>query len=170
MSDFDYCITEVLKHEGGYSNNVNDLGGETNLGVTHKTYTEYCMEQDFVAKDMKDLTKEDVSPIYKTKFWNAMKCDDIPSGLNYFLFDFGVNCGPFRAIKKLQRCVGTLEDGIIGPQTIAQIFSHDVQTIINDLCIERQKHYESLDSFKHFGNGWTRRNKEVRNKSIEMIK
>ena len=77
MSNFDECLKLVLHHEGGYVNHPKDPGGETNLGVTKRVYQEHGG-----TKDMKDLLVEDVAPIYKKGYWDKMKCDDIPSGLD----------------------------------------------------------------------------------------
>ena len=111
-SNYEHCLKTILHHEGGYVNHPEDPGGETNLGVTKRVYEEHGG-----TKDMKDLTVEDVAPIYKKGYWDRMKCDEIPNGLDLCLFDFGVNAGPGRAAKFLQRMIGTTVDGGIGPNT-----------------------------------------------------
>ena len=169
MSDFDTCIEKVLRHEGGYVNDKNDLGGETNLGVTKKTYTQWCMEQDLLVKDMKDLTVDDVKPIYKRLFWERMMCDDLPVGLRYFVFDFGINSGTGRAVKFLQKLAGSVEDGAMGPKTLEAVKQQDAVHMVDDIFEMRQEFYESLDSFEHFGRGWTKRNNEVHKDSLRMI-
>lgn len=111
------------------------------------------MEQDFHPKDMKDLTVDDVEPIYKRNYWDRMKCDELDPGVAYFIFDFGVNSGPKRAAEYLQSAVGCAIDGSIGPITIAAANEKDSIHIIDQLHRERQHFYEKLKTFEHFGKG-----------------
>ena len=117
MSKFKEALEIILHHEGGYVNHPKDPGGETNLGVTKRVY------EDFGGtKDMKDLTIEDVEPIYRKNYWDKCRCDDLPSGLDLCVFDFAVNAGPGRAAKYLQTLVAALPvDGGIGPMTLAKV-------------------------------------------------
>ena len=92
--NWEKCLKLILHHEGGYVNHPKDPGGETNLGVTKRVYEEWGG-----TKDMKDLTVEDVSPIYKKNYWDRIKGDELPSGLDLCVFDFGVNAGTGRAAK-----------------------------------------------------------------------
>ena len=112
-NNLESSLKAILHHEGGYVNHPKDPGGETNLGVTKRVYEEYGGK-----KDMKDLVVADVAPIYIDRYWGKMKCYDLPSGLDLCVFDFGVNAGPGRAAKFLQRMIGTTVDGGIGPNTI----------------------------------------------------
>ena len=93
-NNFDHCLEIILHHEGGYVNHPKDPGGETNLGVTKRVYEEHGG-----TKDMKDLTFEDVAPIYKKSYWDRVKGDELPAGLDLCVFDFGVNAGTGRAVK-----------------------------------------------------------------------
>ena len=101
--NYDTCLEMILHHEGGYVNHPKDPGGETNLGVTKRVWEEHGGE-----KDMKDLTVEDVAPIYKKSYWDRVKGDDLPDGLDLCVFDFGVNAGTGRAAKYLQSMIGTV--------------------------------------------------------------
>tara|TARA_E500000318_G_scaffold105836_1_gene113192 strand:- start:5 stop:517 length:513 start_codon:yes stop_codon:yes gene_type:complete len=162
------CLETILHHEGGYVNHPKDPGGETNLGVTKKVYEEFGG-----VKDMKDLTREDVEPIYKKNYWDRVKGDQLPSGLDLCVFDFGVNAGTGRAAKYLQTLIGTTADGGIGPNTLKALDSyvdgHGVQTTIENYQAERQKYYESLSTFDTFGKGWTRRVTETTELAVSMI-
>ena len=102
--NYDHCLEMILHHEGGYVNHPKDPGGETNLGVTKRVYEEHGG-----TKDMKDLTVEDVAPIYKKSYWDRVKGDELPAGLDLCVFDFGVNAGTGRAAKYLQNLVGATE-------------------------------------------------------------
>ena len=162
--NFDACLKMLLHHEGGYVWHEEDPGGETNLGVTKKVYQEWGG-----TKDMKDLTIEDVAPIYKKNYWDRCKCDDLPSGLDWAVFDWAVNSGTGRAAKAVQKICGAAQDGAIGPKTLALVKGQDTQYMIEEFGKIRQDFYESLSTFDTFGRGWTRRNSETTKKALEMV-
>jgi len=162
-------LKAILHHEGGYVNHPKDPGGETNLGVTKKVYEEYGGK-----KDMKDLVVADVAPIYIERYWGKMKCDDLPGGLDLCVFDFGVNAGPGRAAKFLQRMIGTTIDGGIGPNTLAKVNEYvkknTIEETIEKYQTMRQEYYEDLSTFATFGKGWTRRVEETTKLALDLIK
>ena len=162
--NFDECLKMLLHHEGGYVNHPKDPGGETNLGVTKRVYEKWGG-----TKDMKDLTVEDVAPIYKKEYWDRCKCDDLESGVDWAVFDWAVNSGTGRAAKAIQKICGAAQDGAIGPKTLALIGKQDTQYVVEEFGKIRQDFYESLKTFDTFGKGWTRRNKETTEKALEMI-
>ena len=162
--NFDECLKMLLHHEGGYVNHPSDPGGETNLGVTKKVYQEWGG-----TKDMKDLTVEDVAPIYKKNYWDRCKCDDLESGVDWAVFDWAVNSGTGRSAKAIQKICGAAQDGAIGPKTLALIGKQNTQYVVEEFGKIRQDFYESLKTFDTFGKGWTRRNKETTEKALEMI-
>ena len=149
-------LEAILHHEGGYVNHPKDPGGMTNMGVTKRVY------EDFGGtKDMKELTVEDVAPIYKKGYWDKMRGDDLPNGLDLCVFDFGVNAGPGRAAKYLQTMIGSTPDGGIGPMTLKAVSEyveeHGLVKAIENYQDARQSYYEKLSTFDTFGRGWTRR-------------
>ena len=162
--NFDECLKMLLHHEGGYVNHPKDPGGETNLGVTKRVYEKWGG-----TKDMKDLTVEDVAPIYKKEYWDRCKCDDLESGVDWAVFDWAVNSGTGRAAKAIQKICGAAQDGAIGPKTLALIGKQNTQYVVEEFGKIRQDFYESLKTFDTFGKGWTRRNKETTAKALEMI-
>ena len=166
--NYDKCLETILHHEGGYVNHPKDPGGETNLGVTKKVYQEHGG-----TKDMKDLTIEDVEPIYRKNYWDKCRCDDLPSGLDLCVFDFAVNAGPGRAAKFLQRMIGTTVDGGIGPMTLAKVNEYVKENTIEETVEKyqsmRQEYYESLSTFETFGRGWTRRVEETTKMALDLI-
>jgi lysozyme family protein len=165
---FSEALEVILHHEGGYVNHPKDPGGETNLGVTKRVYEDFGGE-----KEMKDLTKEDVEPIYKKNYWDRVKGDDLPEGLDLCIFDFAVNAGPGRAAKFIQRLVGTTVDGGIGPNTLKCIDDYvkesSVAETIEKYQSMRQEYYEGLSTFETFGRGWTRRVDEVTQEATKWI-
>ena len=162
------CLETILHHEGGYVNHPKDPGGETNLGVTKRVYEEWVG-----TKDMKELTVEDVSPIYKKNYWDRVKGDHLPAGLDLCVFDFGVNAGTGRAAKYLQKMIGTTPDGGIGPMTLAKLKEYvdakGIEHTVKLYQMGRQKYYESLSTFSTFGRGWTRRVEETTALALKMI-
>ena len=174
MSNYQKCLDIILHHEGGYVNHPKDPGGETNLGVTKRVYDEWCVTEDLAPKDMKDLEVDDVAPIYKKNYWDRVKGDDLPTGLDLCVFDFGVNAGTGRAAKYLQTLIGTTADGGIGPNTLAKLDEYineqenGVMDVIEQYQAERQSYYESLSTFETFGKGWTRRVTETTDTALTM--
>ena len=167
-SNYDKCLKTILHHEGGYVNHPKDPGGETNLGVTKRVYQEHGG-----TKDMKDLLVEDVAPIYKKGYWDKIKGDDLPGGLDLCVFDFGVNAGPGRAAKFLQSMIGTTVDGGIGPNTLAKVEEYVRENGEHETVKKyqemRQKYYEQLSTFATFGRGWTRRVEETTKLALDII-
>jgi len=118
------------------------------------------------------LTREDVEPIYKKNYWDRVKGDYLPAGLDLCVFDFGVNAGTGRAAKFLQKMIGTTPDGGIGPMTLKSLESYvatnGIENTIKRYQAGRQAYYESLSTFATFGRGWTRRNQETTKLALTM--
>lgn len=167
-SNFEACFKELLKHEGGFVNHPKDPGGITNLGVTKKTWDEWTGKDNSI-DDMKALTPDVVKPLYENRYWDACKCDDLASGVDYVVFDTAVNSGKVRAIKFLQSVVGAVPDGAIGPVTIASANELGARLVVERFCDKREAFWRSLTTFDTFGKGWLRRGNEVRNKALEMV-
>ena len=171
--NFDACFTELLKHEGGYVNHPADPGGRTNLGVTQRVYEEW-VGYPVSEKIMRGLTPDHVRALYRVKYWDRVKGDELPDGLDLCVFDFGVNAGPSRAKRYLQMLVGTKPDGIIGPNTmqalkdkVSEVGTKELVRGYSDL---RHQYYRKLRHFKTFGRGWTRRVNEVEEAALHMAK
>jgi len=168
QSNYQKCLETILHHEGGYVNHPKDPGGETNLGVTKRVYKEWGGD-----KDMQDLLVEDVAPIYKKNYWDKVKGDDLPGGLDLCVFDFGVNAGPGRAAKYLQTMIGTVADGGIGPNTLKKVAEYVAENgreaSVKEYQKRRQEYYESLSTFATFGKGWTRRVVETTELALTLV-
>lgn len=166
--NFDKCLSMLLHHEGGFVNHPKDPGGMTNLGVTKKVY-EAWVGKEVDEQTMRGLTFIDVAPLYKKKYWDKVRGDDLPSGVDWCAFDWAVNSGSGRPAKAIQRAVGVTADGAIGPMTLQAVMNNDPEMIIGSVYDQRQKFYESLKTFDTFGRGWTRRNKETLNQALDML-
>lgn len=163
-TNFDVCLKIILHHEGGFSNHPADPGGVTNLGVTKKAYEAY-LGRAVSVDEMRKLTVEKVKPFYKTQYWDKAQCDQLPPGLDMCVFDFAVNAGVSRASRLLQRLVGVIEDGKVGPVTLKKVAdsaaTKGVDSLIASYQSMRQAYYQSLSTYGVFGKGWSRRVREV---------
>ena len=164
--NFTEALEHVLKHEGGFVNHPADPAGITNLGVTIAVWEEW-VGRESSEKEMRSLTPEMVAPLYKRKYWDRVKADDLPSGLNYCVFDASVNSGTGRAAKWLQECVGAVADGAIGEKTLAKVKAHDADALVNAYCDLRMNFLKSLKTFDTFGKGWSRRVEGVRQTALD---
>jgi lysozyme family protein len=170
QSNFETCLALMLAHEGGYVDHPKDPGGRTNHGVTQRVWEEW-VGHEVDEKQMRALTHEMVAPLYKRKYWDAVRADDLVAGVDYCVFDVAVNSGPGRAIKFLQSCVGVTADGGFGPATLAAVkkSEEDPTRLIELYCAKRLEFLQSLKTFETFGKGWSRRVQEVKDKALKML-
>ena len=158
--NFELALKEVLHHEGGFVNHPRDPGGMTNLGVTKATYEEW-IGHPVSERIMRTLTVDKVRALYKARYWDVVRGDDLPAGLDLCVFDFAVNAGPARAVRYLQRIVGAKEDGQIGPKTLSLLQQY-VKGVGREHAVRayqeaRRAYYKMLPTFGTFGRGWLRR-------------
>jgi lysozyme family protein len=166
--NFQTSLNLVLDHEKGFSDYPFDAGGMTNLGVTKKTW-EAWVKRPVDEAEMRSLTPEKVMPLYKTKYWDACKCDQLPLGIDYAVFDFAVNAGVSRASKTMQSALGTAADGIVGPATIGVATNADPDEFLEKFSKLKEQFYRSLQLFDVWGKGWLRRVSEVKQTAEGMI-
>ena len=168
ISNWQKSFELMLKSEGGYVNNPADPGGMTNLGVTKATWENWVGRESDEA-EMRGLTPEKVEPLYKKKYWDAVRGDELPMGLDYLMFDFAVNAGAGRAIKTLQSSVGVTPDGGFGPMTMAAVQAVDPVELIERFSQAKEDFYRSLNTFATFGTGWLNRVAAVKVKASSML-
>jgi len=170
QSNFDVCFEKMIAHEGGYVDHPQDPGGRTNLGVTQRVWEEW-MGRPVSEKEMRALTPTMVKPLYKRKYWDAIRADELVDGVDYCVFDVAVNSGPGRAIKFLQSCVGVTADGGFGPATLAAVekAEEDPARLVELYCAKRLEFLQSLKTFETFGKGWSRRVAEVKDEALKML-
>ena len=166
--NFAEALQHVLKHEGGFVNHPSDPGGMTNLGCTKKVWEEHC-GHSVDEKAMRSLTPDDVAPLYKRKYWDKIQGDELPSGVDYIVFDAAINSGPGRAAKWLQACIGVEPDGGIGPKTLAAVSAFDAKQLIEDYSKRRLAFMMDLPTWNTFGKGWTRRVQETEVIGLKML-
>lgn len=168
QSNFARALANVLAHEGGYVNHPRDPGGATNKGITIATFRKW-VKRDGTVEDLKNISNADVAKVYRKHYWDKVRGDDLPSGVDYAVFDYAVNSGPGRAAKALQSVVGAKLDGAIGPETIGKASALNPAVVVNRLCDERMAFLRRLNTWPTFGKGWSSRVAGVREDALHMI-
>jgi len=166
-SNFEPCLKFVLHHEGLWSDDPRDPGGATMKGVTLAVYREY-LKREASKDELRNIPDEHLHDLYRSRYWNVSKCDELPDGVDLVVFDMAVNSGVGRSAKLLQKCVGAAEDGVIGPKTMALVKQVPARQMIIRFSEQRRMFYKSLKAFETFGRGWLRRTDECESKAIEM--
>ena len=154
--------------EGGFSNDEQDPGGATNHGVTKRTW-EAFVGHEVTVEDIQALTIDDVSPLYRQRYWDAIRGDDLPVGVDYALFDFAVNSGVHEATKKLQEVVGAEPDGELGDYTLYALFQKHSPEVIPAVSAARLEMLQSLPTWEHFGHGWENRVEAVKAEALALV-
>lgn len=150
--NFDQAFDLLMGHEGGYSNNPADPGGETMWGITARTARRYGY-----MGPMRDLPQETAKSIARAEYWMPVKADEMPEGIRFDVFDTAYNSGPKQAIKLLQRAVSVPDDGVIGRQTMNAVSAQKPYLIAMRFNAERLEFLTGLPTFGSFGKGWARR-------------
>lgn len=164
-SNYAKCLELVLRHEGGYVNHPKDPGGATNYGVTQAVYDDY---RGANKQSVRNIAMNEVSAIYRRQYWDRVRGDDLPAGLDYAVFDFAVNSGVSRAAKYLQRLLGVADDGQIGPSTLSAVRGRSPADLASDLCNRRLSFLQGLNTWPTFGKGWAKRVNDVKAVSQAM--
>ena len=168
INNWPQCFAFILKNEGGYVDNPADPGGATNLGCTKAVWEQY-IGRSVTKDDIKALTPNDVMPLYKAKYWDTIKGDDLPEGVDYAVFDFAINSGPSRAAKALQSVLSVTVDGQIGSATLRALETANPREVATAVCEVRLAFLQSLPTYGTFGKGWSRRVVEVEQTAFNMV-
>lgn len=164
--NFEKVMVEIFKHEGGYVDHPRDPGGATNMGITHRTLAAF-KGRSVTKGEVRNLTKPEARDIYRLNYWSKVRGDDLPPGFDLVAMDGGVNSGPSRGIKWLQKGVGAKADGVIGPDTLAKVGSSTAAGIKN-ACAARMSFLRALSHWGAFGRGWSRRVASVEAVGVRM--
>lgn len=143
LLDWPTIVSRTLLHEGGYSMDVRDLGGETNFGISKRSYPNV---------DIKNLTRDGAIAIYARDYWPGISQLNPP--LAYQVFDFAVNSGKYRAIQFLQFVAGTQQDGVLGPATMAGLSAITYPAQVFGFIARVQQFYLENPQWKTYGKGW----------------
>ncbi|MDQ0996856.1 lysozyme family protein [Phyllobacterium ifriqiyense] len=164
---FPAALAAVLVHEGGYSNHPQDPGGATMYGVTQRVYDGYRKGLGKKTQTVKNISVQERSAIYKKQYWDPIKGDQLPAGVDYAVFDGAVNSGVSQAVKWLQRALGVAYsgavDGSIGVGTLAALKSiGDNDALVARICAHRLAFMKALKTWSTFGKGWSSRVAQVK--------
>lgn len=166
-NNFEIALKKVLVHEGGWSDHPRDPGGATNRGVIQRTYDAYRRNKGLPTRSVRFLETAELNEIYRRQYWDVVKGDLLPPGIDYVLFDGAVNSGPVQSGKWLQRALGSAYkgkvDGVIGQQTLDAIATfEDHDHLVARIIQQREKFLRALKTFDAFGKGWMRRITDVK--------
>ena len=158
MADFIPIIDFSLQAEGGWSNDPEDPGGATNMGITLDGWSANLGRQCTVA-ELRAMTREQAVAYYRIYYAEPMGVLSLPAGIDLVTFDFGINAGPGRSIEMLQRIVGSAADGRVGPETLARACGSAAVTRARIVALgnAHEAYYHSLPGYAHDGRGWTAR-------------
>ncbi len=148
MSTFDVVFDRLIGNEGGYVNDPKDPGGETNWGISKRSYPDL---------DIKALTRDQAKAIYLRDFWQRGHMDEYDPAIAFQIFDFAVNSGIDTALRKLQAAVRVADDGHIGPVTVAAIKAMSVTDLIMRFAAQRLRFMTKLRNWPQAGAGWVNR-------------
>ena len=168
-SNFDTALKNVLESEGGWSDIPYDPGGATMKGITLSVYQTWKRNPHITKEQLRVIPDEDVYNLYKELYWDKIHGDDLPSGIDYIVFDSSVNMGVGRAIKLIQEAAGVASDGVLGSQSLAAIKAADPKQLIEKFSQLKEEFYKSLKTFPVFGKGWLNRVAEVKERSELLV-
>ncbi|HET7797367.1 MAG TPA: glycosyl hydrolase 108 family protein [Nevskia sp.] len=165
---YDTALRRLLTHEGGYTNHPDDPGGPTNFGITIADYRRY-VKPDATADDVRAMPLGEAESIYRRRYWDAQRCDDLPAGIDYAVFDYGVNSGVGRSAKVLRRVLRLANTSSkVTDEVVAAARAGDACEIVAAICDERLRFLKSLKTWDVFGKGWERRVTEVKFAALAM--
>ena len=149
--NFDNAFTRLLGHEGGYSFNPADPGGETMWGVTAAV-----ARVNGYAGAMRDLPQDTAKEIYRARYWDAIRADELPDSVRFDAFDAAVNSGVRTAIMWLQASAGVAVDGALGPKTLAAVNAAGPMAAarFNGARLDAMT---NMSEWPTFSRGWARR-------------
>ena len=166
-SSFEPALALVLELEGGFVDHPRDPGGATNLGITRATLAAE-RGRPVSATELRALTRAEAGAIYRRRYWDVVRADDLPAGLDLLAFDEAVHSGPARAAAALQRALDVSADGRIGPRTLEAASLADPVRLVPRLCQARRARLRRLSTWPVFGRGWTARIARVEREALRL--
>lgn len=154
---FEDAVRIVLAHEGGYSNDRTDPGGETNYGISKRSYP---------TLDIRLLSRDEAVAIYKRDYWDRINGDILKNKLRLIAFDCAVNQGVESAIRNIQQLLNVFLSGRIDEPTLAALELVDEETFVARFAARRMAQYTLLKNWPRFGGGWSKRLLDISLKSI----
>lgn len=165
--NFDRCLAEVLRHEGKWADHPIDPGGATMQGITLRTYSRW-IGRLVTKEELFNMPSAHRDAIYREEYYDKVRGNELPKGVDLCLFDYAVNSGPKRAIVAVQEALAVNADGVLGPVTMGAIQKADPKTLIPWVCEYRLAFLQRLPIWDTFGGGWYVRVKDVKREAMEM--
>jgi lysozyme family protein len=156
---FERAFTILMQHEGGYSNDPLDPGGETRYGISKRAYPHLKIAE---------LTMTQAAEIYRKDYWDAIRADELPPYLRLPMFDCAVNQGVKTSVLLLQKALGVREDGVLGNVTLAGAKVADARRLLKKVMANRAYRYAHHHEITRFGRGWFDRCFDVHARAIEV--
>lgn len=166
--NYPQAIKLLLVSEGGNDDDPQDPGGRTSRGILQREWNIWRDTHPGLPEDVWQAPQDQVLAIYKQNYWDKLHCDELPSGVDYTVFDYGVNSGISRSAKVLQSFVHVPIDGAVGPVTVSATLKVNSVQLINSINAQRLAFLQGLGTWPRFGRGWARRVSEVKATSLQM--
>jgi lysozyme family protein len=168
-SNFRRCLDIVLGYEGGFSAEPGDPSGATQFGIGIAALRDFRGDESLGVEDLKNLGRDEACEIYRTRYWNVLRCDDLPSGVDLVVFDFAVDANAGRAARTLQQVVGAEADGSIGDATLAATKVKPARDVVKEMSDRRLEYYRALPDAASFIRGAMNRANAVEKAALDMI-
>lgn len=166
---FSAAYERVRVYEGGNVDSSHDPGGRTSRGVTQRVYDAWRTGNGQKTRDVYTATDTEIKTIYRRQYWDAIRGDDLPAGVDLVVFDGAVNSGPKQSIKWLQAALGLAADGVLGAVTLAAaVDANDKAALIAKIGERRMAFLHHLSTFARFGKGWSARVANVTKAGMDM--
>ena len=150
--NFDQCFAALVVHEGDFADLENDPGGKTRFGVT-----EAVARAVGYTGDIHELPLSLAKTIYRSQYWDAVRGDELPADVRYYVFDAAAASGVRQSILWLQRALGVAADGVLGPVTLAAAHAANPDRLKARLLSQRLRFMAGLSNWPSFSRGWSRR-------------
>lgn len=184
MADFLQCLMHTLLEESGerqtvgrplmrgdysFSDDADDPGGATMMGVTHRVYNAWRTRRRLPLRDVRLIEDSEIFAIYRENYWQLVRGDELPTGIDLALFDFGVNSGPGRSIMFAQQVLGCKVDGILGAVTMLRLHQVDAAHFIRQFMEARRDYCRGLSNYRSFRGGWETRWNRIETAALSMV-
>jgi lysozyme family protein/peptidoglycan hydrolase-like protein with peptidoglycan-binding domain len=168
-SNFRRCVDIVLAQEGGFSDDPKDPDAAAQFGIALGVLKDWRQKPNLTADDLRKLERDEACEIYRTRYWNVLRCDDLPTGVDLVVFDFGVDAGTARSARMLQQVVGAAPDGSIGDATVAATKAMFPRDVVKDISNRRSDYYRDPANAPSLIRDGMNRTNAVEKAALEMI-
>lgn len=145
-----------------------DIGGWTRWGVTHEDWSD-AVEHGLVEGAFATASKSDLATVLR-RAWDALRCDELPAGVDLAVFNFAMVSTAGHAVHVLQWALGVQQDGAFGPVTMGAALRVPPVALIADFTADEDRYYAELPSFQRFGKGWLRRADDCQELALQLAR